>query len=36
MARDDSQMLVALGGVGAIALGILLIPFRTLTAASNL
>jgi len=36
MARDDSEMLAALGGLGAIVLGIILVPFRTLTAASNL
>src|SRR2546422_10391409 len=36
MAREDSQVLVALGGLGAIALGIMLIPFRTVTAAANL
>ena len=36
MARDDSEMLAALGGLGAIVLGIMLVPFRTLTAASNL
>jgi Domain of unknown function (DUF4118) len=36
MARDNSQMMMAVGGLGAIALGIVLVPFRTLTAASNL
>ncbi len=36
MARDDSQILIGLGGFGAIALGIMLVPLRTVTAASNL
>src|SRR5215831_19183681 len=36
MTRDNSQMMMAMGGLGAIALGILLVPVRTITAASNL
>jgi len=37
MARQDPESLwIAIGALGAIALGVALIPFRTLTSASNL
>ena len=37
MARQDSESLwIAIGALGAMALGVVLIPFRTLTSASNL
>jgi len=37
MARQDSESLwIAIGALGAMALGVALIPFRTLTSASNL
>ena len=37
MARQDSESLwIAIGPLGAMALGVLLIPVRTLTSASNL
>jgi K+-sensing histidine kinase KdpD len=37
MARQDSDsMWIAIGALGAMALGVALIPFRTLTSASNL
>ncbi len=38
MARQDpeSQLWVAIGGIGAIALGVALIPLRSITSASNL
>ena len=34
--RDDSMVWMTVGGFGALALGIALIPLRTLTSASNL
>ena len=37
MARHDSEFLwIAIGALGAMALGVALVPFRTLTPASNL
>ena len=37
MARQDSETLwIAIGALGAMALGVALIPLRTLTSASNL
>ena len=34
--RDDNLVWITVGGLGAMALGIALIPFRSLTSASNL
>ena len=37
MNRQDSESVwIAIGALGAMALGVSLIPFRTLTSASNL
>src|SRR5215470_19701430 len=35
-ARNDNLIWMAVGGLGALALGVVLVPLRTLTPASNL
>ena len=35
-ARNDNLIWMAVGGFGALILGVVLVPLRTVTAASNL